>query len=76
MPGGNVTELNRDCELSEAILRQLVLRLEWDIPAYLEKCAKYQEAMREDQESRRAARRDDDDRDSDDSLGDSGPEGD
>lgn len=74
MPGSNVVELNRDCELAEPILRQLVIRLDSDIPSYLEQCAKYQEKMREDQESRRSGRRDEEERESDES--DSGSEGD
>lgn len=59
MPGNNVSALRDDCELDETILRQLILRLDTDIPTYLEKCAKYQEKTREELESRRAARRDD-----------------
>jgi ribosomal protein S6 len=62
MPGPSVAQLQADCELNETILRQLILRLETDIPTYLERCAKYQEKTREELESRRAARRDDEDR--------------
>jgi len=60
MPGNNVSALRDDCELNETILRQLILRLDTDIPTYLAQCARYQEKTREELESRRAARRDDD----------------
>jgi small subunit ribosomal protein S6 len=62
MAGEKVRGLRDDCELTEAILRQLVLRLDTDIPTYLAQCAKYQEKTREEQESRRAARREDEER--------------
>jgi len=70
MPGSNIQALRGDCELTETILRQLILRLETDIPTYLEQCAKYQEKTREELESRRAARREDDDRESDEGMDD------
>jgi small subunit ribosomal protein S6 len=62
MEGERLSGLRQDCELTEAILRQLVLRLDMDIPTYVAQCAKYQEKMREEQESRRAARREDEER--------------
>jgi small subunit ribosomal protein S6 len=68
MPGEHVNALRHDCELTESILRQLVVRLDTDIPAYLEQCAKYQEKMREEQESRRAARREDEEREGEEPL--------
>ncbi len=70
MPGGNLRALRDDCELNETILRQLILRLETDIPKYLEQCAKYQERTREEMESRRAARREDEDREGEEALDD------
>lgn len=69
MPGENVRPLRDDCELTEAILRQLILRLDTDIPTYLAQIARYQEKTREEMESRRAARREDDERD-DESMDD------
>jgi small subunit ribosomal protein S6 len=70
MPGKNLRPLRDDCELTEMILRQLILRLDTDIPTYLEQCAKYQEKTREELESRRAARRDDEDREVEEGLED------
>jgi hypothetical protein len=70
MPGDRLSALTHDCGLNEAILRQTVLRLETDIPAYLEQCAKYQEKMKEEQEHRRAARREDEEREGDEMLDD------
>ena len=63
MPGENVDAMRRECRITELILRQMVIRLDSDIPEYLEKSAKYYEKVREDQESRRSergGRRDDD----------------
>jgi ribosomal protein S6 len=56
MPGDNVDALRREGRITESVLRQLVIRIETDIPAYLEKSAKYYDKMREEQESRRAER--------------------
>jgi len=70
MPGGNLRALRDDCELAETILRQLILRLDTDIPTYLAQCAKYQEKTREEMEIRRAARREDEDRESEEALDD------
>lgn len=70
MPGKNLRALRDDCELTETILRQLILRLDTDIPTYLAQCAKYQEKTREEMESRRAARREDEDREGEEALDD------
>lgn len=70
MPGGHLRALRDDCELTETILRQLILRLDTDIPTYLAQCAKYQEKTREEMESRRAARREDEDREGEEGLDD------
>jgi small subunit ribosomal protein S6 len=70
MPGGNLRALRDDCELAETILRQLILRLDTDIPTYLAQCAKYQEKTREEMEIRRAARREDEDREGEEALDD------
>ncbi|MHC4550599.1 MAG: 30S ribosomal protein S6 [Planctomycetota bacterium] len=56
LPGEAVDDLRGDCKLTESILRQLVIRLEDDIPTHLEKCARYHEIMRADQEGRRGER--------------------
>lgn len=56
IPGGNVDALAKECRITETILRQLLLRLDRDIPAYLEREAKYYDKMREDAESRRQDR--------------------
>ena len=57
MPGENLTALREDCRLEQAILRKLLVRLDDDIPTYLEKSAKYYEKMREEQEIRRGGPR-------------------
>lgn len=56
MPGGNVDAMRRETRITETILRQLVIRLRWDIPTYLEKSAFYYEKTREDHENRRGER--------------------
>jgi small subunit ribosomal protein S6 len=56
MPGDNVDALRRECRITEILLRQLIIRIEGDIPTHLEKSAKYYDKMREDQESRRMDR--------------------
>lgn len=56
MPGENLVELRADCAITECILRQMIIRLEDEIPLYLEKSAAYYEKMKEDQESRRGDR--------------------
>ena len=58
MPGANVDALRRETRIIDSILRQLVIRLEDDIPTHLEKSAKYYDTMREDQELRRQRRED------------------
>ena len=57
MPGDSVDAFRADCRLEETILRQMMIRLEDDIPVYLEKSAKYYEKMRDDQDTRRGPRR-------------------
>ena len=56
MPGEGVDAFRRETRIVEVILRQLVIRLDTDIPTHLERQAAYYDKMREDQESRRAAR--------------------
>jgi len=56
MPGEKVDALRRETRIIETILRQLIIRLEDDIPTHLEKAAKYEETMKEDQEARRLRR--------------------
>ena len=56
MPGINVDAVRRETRIIECILRQMIIRLEDDIPTYLEKSAKYAETMKEDQEARRLRR--------------------
>jgi small subunit ribosomal protein S6 len=57
MPGDAVAALHADCKLTETILRQMLVRLEDDIPTYLEKSAQYYEKAHADHEMRRPARR-------------------
>ena len=56
MPGAGLNAMRREARIVECILRQLVVRLEDDIPTYLQKCAAYYDRMREDQEARRPRR--------------------
>ena len=49
--------LHADCKLTEAILRQMLVRLEDNIPTYLEKSAQYYEKVRSDHDMRRPGRR-------------------
>ena len=70
MPGSGVDPMRRETRIVETILRQMVVRLPWDIETYLEKSAQYQEKMREDQEGRRGER----DRDGDSDF-ENGPRG-
>jgi len=56
MPGENLDALRRETRIIDAILRQMIIRLEDEIPVYLEKSAKYADIMREDQEARRMRR--------------------
>jgi small subunit ribosomal protein S6 len=58
MPGDGLNAMRREARIVECILRQLVLRLEEDIPTHLQKSAAYYDRMREDQEARRPGRRD------------------
>ena len=50
MPGENVDAMRRETRIIESIVRQMIVRLDDDIPTYLEKSAKYYDTMREDQE--------------------------
>ena len=56
MPGDNVDAMRRETRITENILRQLVIRLKWDIATYLEKSKLYLEKVHEDQEGRRGER--------------------
>ena len=56
MPGPNVDAMCRETRIIESIVRQMIVRLEDDIPTHLEKSAKYYDTMREDQEQRRLRR--------------------
>jgi len=56
LPGGNVDPLRKECRITEVILRQLLLRLEEDVPAYLERLAKYYDKVKVDTEARRSDR--------------------
>jgi len=58
MPGENLDAMRRETRITETILRQLVIRLPWDIDTYLHKSKAYQEKMREEQEGRRGDRGD------------------
>jgi len=60
IPGENLVEFQADCRITESILRQMLIRLDDEIPVHLEKSAKYYDKMREDQEARRG-RRDEED---------------
>ncbi|MGQ0613137.1 MAG: 30S ribosomal protein S6 [Planctomycetaceae bacterium] len=53
LPGENVSPLRQECRITEVILRQLLLRLEEEVPAYLEQLAKYYDKIKEDAELRR-----------------------
>ena len=57
MPGDSVSALHADCKLTESILRQMLVRLEDNIPTYLEKSAQYYEKAHSDHDMRRPARR-------------------
>ena len=56
MPGENVDAMRRETRITETILRQLVIRLQWDFDTFFEKSKAYQEKVREDQEGRRGER--------------------
>lgn len=63
MPGGSIDALRKEARITEMILRNLVIRLDCDIPSYLEKSARYYDKMKVEAETRRTerARRDRDD---------------
>ena len=52
MPGLGVDAMNRESRIIEPILRQLIIRLDDDIPASLAKNAQYYDKLREDQAGR------------------------
>jgi len=56
MPGPGVDALRKDCRITETILRNLIIRLDRDIPSYLEMSARYQDKMKADAEARRNER--------------------
>jgi small subunit ribosomal protein S6 len=56
MPGEGIDAMSRETRIIDSIVRQMVVRLDEDIPTFLEKSAKYAEIMREDQEQRRLRR--------------------
>jgi small subunit ribosomal protein S6 len=56
MPGENVDAMQRETRIIECIMRQLVVRLDYDIPTYLAKSEDYYEKMRAEQEARRSRR--------------------
>ncbi len=58
IPGGNLPEFEADCRINETILRQMLIRLDDDIPTFIEKSAAYYEKMKEDAEARRGRRED------------------
>jgi len=58
MASESVVELRKDCRITECILRHMLLRLEDDIPTYLQRSAAYYEKMKQDQELRRGERDD------------------
>jgi small subunit ribosomal protein S6 len=45
MPGENVDAMRRETRIIEPILRQMVVRLRWDIPTYLEKSKEYSDKL-------------------------------
>ena len=46
MPGESIAPLREDCKLTEGILREMLVRLDSDIPTYLERSAAYYEKMK------------------------------
>ena len=58
MPGENIDELRGDLALQEWYIRGLFVRLDRDIPAFLEANAKYYDRVREDAAERRPRRED------------------
>ena len=70
MDGNKVAPFRAELGLTETVLRHVLMRLEDDIPVYLEKVAQYTEKMREGNDDRRGRR--DGDSSDDDSNGDDG----
>lgn len=68
MPGENIDAMRRETRIMDTILRNLVIRLDSDIPTFLESSAAYYDKMREESENRRPRgdRRDDEDGGDDD----------
>jgi len=53
MPGSSVDPMRREIKIKDEIYRELIIRLETDIPTHLERTAKYEEKMKSDVEARR-----------------------
>ena len=60
MEGSNVDAMRRESRIIEPILRQMVIRLEDDIPTYQAKSVVYYEKMKEEQDARRTRREEQD----------------
>ena len=56
MPGENVDAFRKEAAITELILRQMLIRLETDIPTHLERAAQYEETTKKDQDARRTDR--------------------
>ena len=56
IPGAGVDAIARETRIMDSIIRHMMVRLDDDIPTFLEKSAKYADIMREDQEQRRLRR--------------------
>ena len=61
MPGDKVAPLRDDCKLTEGILREMLVRLDRDIPSYLERSAAYYETMKVSEQEIRRGRDEDGD---------------
>ncbi|MCZ6786863.1 MAG: 30S ribosomal protein S6 [Planctomycetota bacterium] len=56
MPGENIDAFRKEAAITEMILRQMLIRLETDIPTHLERAAQYDEKTSKDAEARRTDR--------------------
>ena len=56
MPGENVDAFRKEAAITELILRQMLIRLETDIPTHLERAAQYEEKTKTDLDARRTDR--------------------
>ena len=56
MPGENIDAFRKEAAITELILRQMLIRLETDIPTHLERAAQYEEKTKKDADSRRTDR--------------------